>query len=387
MVKFLCIGALSLLLAASVAAACPLPQRSGDEKAATALADESRTPQAATGGGLSLRLARIAQGLTAPVFLTFAPGDKGRLYVVEQKGRVRVIANGRVQSKPFLDIQSLVTFGGERGLLSIAFHPNYKQNRRFFIDYVNPDGDTVVAEYRTRTRGRAPVRVRQLLDVDQPYTNHKGGQLQFGPDGFLYVGMGDGGGGGDPENRAQNLSSRLGKLLRIDVNRRGANWEIVGYGLRNPWRFSFDRANGNLYMADVGEGEWEEIDFTPRNSPGLENYGWDVYEGTHRYEDKSPSGNGKLVFPIHEYNHEEGRCSVTGGYVYRGSNIPAAKGRYFFGDFCAGTIWSLVVSGDRATDVRQHSLHVDSLSSFGQGRFGELYALSLDGDVYRIVGG
>jgi glucose/arabinose dehydrogenase len=199
--------------------------------------------------------------------------------------------------------------------------------------------------------------------------------------------MGDGGGGGDPENRAQNLSSRLGKLLRIDVNRRGANWEIVGYGLRNPWRFSFDRANGNLYMADVGEGEWEEIDFTPRNSPGLENYGWDVYEGTHRYEDKSPSGNGKLVFPIHEYNHEEGRCSVTGGYVYRGSNIPAAKGRYFFGDFCAGTIWSLVVSGDRATDVRQHSLHVDSLSSFGEGRFGELYALSLEGDVYRIVGG
>jgi glucose/arabinose dehydrogenase len=244
-----------------------------------------------------------------------------------------------------------------------------------------------VAEYRTRTRGRAPLRVRQLLLVDQPYTNHKGGQLQFGPDGFLYVGMGDGGSGGDPENRAQNLSTRLGKLLRIDVDKKGADWEIVGYGLRNPWRYTFDRANGNLYIADVGQGEWEEIDFTPRNSPGLENYGWDVYEGTHRFEDKSPSGNGELVFPVHEYNHDGGRCSVTGGYVYRGSNIPAAVGRYFFGDFCSGDVWSLVVSGGKATDIRQHTIRVDSLSSFGQGRFGELYAVSLGGEIYRITAG
>jgi glucose/arabinose dehydrogenase len=386
MVKFLCVGVLSLLLVGSVAGACPLPQRSGDAKAAAAAAGESRAPEAAAGGGLNLRLVRIAQGLTAPVYITYAPGERGRLYVVEQSGRVKLIANGRVQPKPFLDISRLVKFGGERGLLSIAFHPNYKQNRRFFIDYVNLDGDTVVAEYRTRTKGRAPLRVRQLLLVDQPYTNHKGGQLQFGPDGLLYVGMGDGGSAGDPQNRAQNLSTRLGKLLRIDVDTKGADWEIVGYGLRNPWRYTFDRANGNLYIADVGQGEWEEIDFTPRNSPGLENYGWDVYEGTHPYEDKSPSGNGELVFPIHEYSHEEG-CSVTGGYVYRGSNIPAAVGRYFFGDFCSGNIWSLVVSGGKATDIRQHTINVDSLSSFGQGRFGELYAVSLGGEIFRITAG
>ena len=170
------------------------------------------------------------------------------------------------------------------------------------------------------------------------------------------------------------------------MDKKGADWEIVGYGLRNPWRFTFDRANGNLYIADVGQGEWEEIDFTPRNSPGLENYGWDVYEGTHPFEDKSPSGNGELVFPIHEYSHEEG-CSVTGGYVYRGSQIPAAVGRYFFGDFCSGNIWSLVVSGGKATDIRQHTINVDSLSSFGQGRFGELYAVSLGGEIFRITAG
>jgi glucose/arabinose dehydrogenase len=228
--------------------------------------------------------------------------------------------------------------------------------------------------------------VRQVLFVEQPFSNHNGGQLQFGPEGDLYVGMGDGGGGGDPRAYAQNLSSRLGKLLRRDIDRTGSSWEIVGYGLRNPWRFSFDRGTDNLYIADVGQGEWEEIDFTPRNSPGLENYGWDVFEGTHEFEDKQPSGNGKLVFPIYEYSHGQG-CSVTGGYVYRGKAIPSAQGRYFFGDFCLGTIWSLVVVNGEATDVRTHSINVDSLSSFGEGRNGELYAVSLGGAVYRIAPG
>jgi glucose/arabinose dehydrogenase len=342
-------------------------------------------PDTVTGGGLNLRLVRIAQNLTSPVYLTFAPGER-RLYIVEQIGRIRVFANGRLQAKAFLNIQNLVGFSGERGLLSMAFHPDYKQNRLFYVNYTNTNGDTVVAEYRKRTNGRSPLRVRQILFVEQPFSNHNGGQLQFGPDGDLYVGMGDGGSRGDPQAYAQNLSSRLGKLLRRDVDTKGSEWEIVGYGLRNPWRFSFDRETGHLYIADVGQGDWEEIDFTPRNSPGLENYGWDVWEGSHRFEDKQPSGNGELVFPIHEYNHDFG-CSVTGGYVYRGKAIPSAEGRYFFGDYCVGTIWSLVVVNGRATDIRTHSIDVDSLSSFGEGRNGELYALSLGGAVYRIAPG
>jgi glucose/arabinose dehydrogenase len=303
--------------------------------------------------------------------------------VVEQGGRIRVIANGRIQRKAFLDIRNLTDASGEQGLLSMAFHPNYAKNRLFYVDYTNLDGDTVVAEYRWRASG-APVRVRQILFVNQPYPNHNGGQLQFGPDGFLYVGMGDGGSGGDPQNRAQNLSTRLGKLLRIDVNDRQDDWEIVGYGLRNPWRFAFDRATGDLYIADVGQGDWEEIDVTPPSSPGLENYGWDVYEGTHVYEDKDPSGNGQLAFPVYEYSHSEG-CSVTGGYVYRGSKIPAAKGRYFFGDYCSGTIWSFALKDGKATDVRTHSLHVDVITSFGEGRAGELYVVSHEGDIFRIA--
>jgi glucose/arabinose dehydrogenase len=382
MLRFVRTGVLAALLAAVAAGqALGIASPPGGQAPAPARAAAGTV----AGGQLSLRLVRIAQGLESPVYLTFAPGER-RLYVVEQPGRVRVIANGRLQAKPFLNIENLVGFGGERGLLSIAFHPDYGENRLFYVNYTNNNGDTVVAEYRTRTAGRSPRRVRQVLFVEQPFSNHNGGQLQFGPEGDLYVGMGDGGGAGDPRDDAQDLSSRLGKLLRRDVDQKGSDWEMVGYGLRNPWRYSFDRGTGDLYLADVGQGDWEEIDFTRRNSPGLENYGWDVFEGTHEFEDKQPSGNGELVFPIYEYSHDQG-CSVTGGYVYHGKAIPAAEGRYFFGDFCFGTIWSLVVVNGQATDIRTHSINVDSLSSFGEGRAGELYALSLGGDVFRIAPG
>jgi glucose/arabinose dehydrogenase len=257
----------------------------------------------------------------------------------------------------------------------MAFHPKYRTNHRFYVNYTDVNGDTRVIEYRSRG-ALAPRRVRQILFVKQPYANHNGGQLQFGPDGWLYVGMGDGGSAGDPQNHAQNLSSRLGKLLRIDVSSRRPVVQIAGYGLRNPWRFSFDTA-GNLYIGDVGQDSWEEIDYTPRSSLQLENYGWNVYEGRHTYEHKSPNSAGHLVMPVSEYSHSLG-CSVTGGYVWHG--------RYYYGDYCSGRVWSLRIVGGRAKGIRQEAINVPSLSSWGLDGQGTLYAVSLNGKIYRITG-
>jgi glucose/arabinose dehydrogenase len=343
----------------------------------------SSTGPAASLAPPTLKLQQVVS-LTAPVHVAAPRSEPNRLYVVEQDGRISVVQSGRART--FLDINRLVRSGGEQGLLSVAFHPNYRRNRRFYVNYTDTNGNTRVVEYRSNGARGLPGTARQLLFVRQPYANHNGGQLAFGPDGYLYVGMGDGGSGGDPENRAQNLNDRLGKLLRLNVNRRGARWEIVGYGLRNPWRFSFDRATGDLYIGDVGQNAWEEIDFTPRNSPGLENYGWDVYEGNAVYEQKQPNPAGRLVPPIHVYRNGGGECSVTGGFVYRGRAIPSLRGRYIFGDFCSGRIWTLRVTGGRATGVRQEAIRVASLSSFGEDARGELYATSLQGGVYRIRG-
>jgi glucose/arabinose dehydrogenase len=323
--------------------------------------------------------------VVSPVHVSAPRSQPGRLYVVEQAGRILLAVNGRLRA-PLLDIRPLVQSGGEQGLLSVAFHPAYAKNRRFYVDYTDKNGDTRVVEYRANRAGTAalPRTARQLLFVKQPYANHNGGQLAFGPDGRLYVGMGDGGSGGDPENRAQNLRDLLGKLLAIDPLRKGARWQIVGYGLRNPWRFSFDRANGDLYIADVGQGAWEEIDYLPRRSPGLENFGWDVFEGRARFEDKAPNAAGRLVGPIEVYGHDQG-CSVTGGFVYRGSRVSAARGRYFYGDYCSGNVWSLRVQGGRSTDVQREAFRIPNLSSFGEDARGELYATSLSGQVWRLV--
>ena len=332
---------------------------------------------------LRIRLEVVVNGLDAPVGMASTPSEPDRLYIVEQPGSVRIVENGELLPGPFLDIRSKVKSGGEQGLLSLAFDPDYESNRLFYVDYTDTNGDTRVVEYEAG--GAAPVERRELLFVDQPYANHNGGQLAFGPDGRLYVGMGDGGSGGDPENRAQNLDERLGKLLSIDPHGSGT-WRIEGYGLRNPWRFSFDRETGDLWIGDVGQGAWEEIDHTPRESPGLENYGWDVYEGTHVYEDKDPNPEGHLVMPAYQYSHDEG-CSVTGGFVYRGDDIPAARGRYFFADYCSGRMWSLLLRGGEAADVRRDAIPVSSLSSFGEDARGELYALSLDGELVKLVPG
>jgi glucose/arabinose dehydrogenase len=370
-----------LLPFALLAVACSSGEPSATEGRTTA--PPSVPSETSTGEfALRLKLTRVATGLDAPVDLASTPSEPDRLYIVEQPGRIRVIENGRLSPQPFLDITSAVRSGGEQGLLSVAFHPDYADNRLFYVDYTDLDGDTRVIEFEA-LEGEAPARKRELLFVEQPYANHNGGQLAFGPDGRLYVGMGDGGSGGDPENRAQNLGERLGKLLSLDVDQAGSEWRIEGYGLRNPWRFSFDRETGDLWIGDVGQGEWEEIDHTPRDTPGLENYGWDVFEGRHRYEDKEPNPRGQLVMPVAEYSHDHG-CSVTGGFVYRGERIPAAQGRYFYGDYCSGTVWSLASRDGKAADIRRHRVRVAGLSSFGEDVAGEVYLVSLEGNVFRL---
>ena len=334
-------------------------------------ADDEAAQPAATG----YRFVAVASGLDALVHLAQPRGETRRLYAVEQEGRIRILENGRIRGT-LLDIRSSVACCGEQGLLSVAFHPRFSRNGRYFVYYTAPSNRVV--EYRGR---RA---VRTLLNIADPYSNHNGGQLAFGPDGRLYAGTGDAGSGGDPENRAQNIDSPFGKLLAINVDRRGARWQKVALGLRNPWRFSFDRRTGDLYIGDVGQNAWEEVDFTPRRSPGLENYGWDVYEGRARHEDKQPS-QGRLVFPIAVYPLG-GHCAVAGGFVYRGSAVPAARGRYFYGDNCSGAVWSLRVSGGRARGIRRERFTIDGLTSFGEDAAGELYAVSLEGRVYKLVG-
>jgi glucose/arabinose dehydrogenase len=330
------------------------------------------TTPAAPGG---YQFSRIASGLDSPVHVTTPPGETRRLYVVEQQGRIRIVQNGRVTGT-LLDIRSQVACCGEQGLLSVAFHPRFARNGRYYVNYTAPANRVV--EYRGR---RA---LRTLLNIPDPYSNHNGGQNVFGPDGRLYVGTGDSGGGGDPDDNAQDLGSRFGKLLAINVDRRGARWQTVGYGLRNPWRFSFDRQTRDLYIGDVGQNAWEEVNFTPRRSPGVENYGWDVYEGRARFESKPRNPRGRLVFPVAVYPLSGGHCAVVGGFVYRGSAVAAARGRYFYGDNCSGTIWSLRIVRGRARDVRRESFNIPNVSSFGEDARGELYATSLGGNVYRL---
>ena len=312
--------------------------------------------------------------------VTAPRNEPGRLYIVGQGGVIRVVERGKLRRTPFLDISSRVTNSGEQGLLSVAFHPQYAKNRLFYVQYTDRNGNTQVVEYRSNATRALPPTARQLFFSRDPYPNHNGGQLAFGPNGRLYFTIGDGGAGGDPENRAQNTRSLFGKLLSVNVATKGVRIEAIG--LRNAWRFSFDRANGDLYIGDVGQGELEEIDYTPSASPGLENYGWDVYEGRSKFEDKSP-GPGKLVFPIAQYSHDDG-CSVTGGFVYRGSNR-ALRGRYIYGDYCSGNVWSLAVKNGKAEGVRREGFKIASLTSFGEDAAGELFATSHSGVVYRLT--
>jgi glucose/arabinose dehydrogenase len=334
---------------------------------------------------------QIASGLDSPVYVATAPGDSSTLYVVEQPGAIVTVRNGQVTGT-FLDMRDRVKSGGEQGLLSMAFDPAYARNHLFYVDYTDLNGDTHV----TQLTAGDPSSGRDLLFVKQPYPNHNGGQLEFDRAGYLYVGMGDGGTGpvdpspGDPQNHAQDLSSRLGKLLRIRPQKTGAIWQIVGFGLRNPWRFSFDRTTGDLWIGDVGAGYWEEIDYRARTTIGaLANYGWPRFEGDEIYPTYGPGKKllhkGALVKPVWVYSHQFG-CAVTGGYVYRGGEVPAARGRYFFGDFCSGTIWSFKVgrAGRASTITPLFDNSIPNLDSFGEDGRGELYAVSLDGGLYEL---
>ncbi|MEW6613754.1 MAG: PQQ-dependent sugar dehydrogenase, partial [Pseudomonadota bacterium] len=300
----------------------------------------------------------------------------------------------RLLPTPFLDITKQVRAGGEQGLLGLAFHPKYRQNGRYFINYTRaPDGATVVAEYRVSDEANvSATEERRLLVVPQPYPNHNGGMIEFGPDGFLYIALGDGGAGGDPGNRAQNRRELLGKLLRIDVDRGkpygipadnpfargGGRAEIFAYGLRNPWRFSFDRKTGQLWAADVGQDAWEEIDVIKRGG----NYGWRIMEGKHCFPPRRGCSQAGLQLPVAEYGHEKGRCSITGGYVYRGSRVPALTGIYLYADYCSGEIFGL-------RDGRQRVLLPTKLriTSFGQDEQGEVYVVGHEGTVHRLSGG
>lgn len=335
---------------------------------------------------IQLGLEEIVTGLSAPVYVASTPSEPGRIYIVEQPGTIRIFEDGILFESPLLDIRDRVLSGGEQGLLSVAFDPEYEANGRFYVNYTDGSGNTAVVEFQSNAEGTRTVDEagRLLLTVEQPFGNHNGGQLAFGPDGLLYIGMGDGGAGGDPDARSQNLDSLLGKLLRLNPDDPAGFPSVDAYGLRNPWRFSFDRATGDIYIGDVGQSAFEEIDVLANDRTGLANLGWDVFEGHELFEDKDPNPEGELVFPVYVYGHDQG-CSVTGGYVYRGADIPPIQGRYFFGDFCSGIIWSLRVEDGEARAVREESFQVPALSSFGEDAQGELYLVSLQGSVYRLT--
>ena len=338
----------------------------------------------ASARGDALHLVLVAR-FNAPVYATTAPGEPANLYVVEQTGYIRVLSGGTIRSTVFLDVHSQIVSGGEQGLLSVAFDPAYQKTHRFFVDYTDRNGDTRVVEYRSNGTRAIPSSAKQRLFVKDFAPNHNGGQLQFGPDGRLYWGNGDGGGAGDPGGNGQSLARPFAKIMRLDINARNPRWTLVAYGLRNPWRFSFDRKTGDLYIGDVGQDNWEEIDYLKRGTTTIANFGWNRFEGTHLYD-----GITKLLTrgvyhpPVAEYPHADG-CSVTGGYVYRGTKIPSAVGRYFYGDFCSGLVWSLKIVGGKATGARREPFTLGGLSSFAQGADGELYLMSVSsGGFFRL---
>jgi len=352
----------------------------------------------------SLTLEPIASDLGRPVDITHAGDSSGRLFIVLQGGQIVIHDDGGVLETPFLDINAKVSCCRERGLLGLAFHPDYATNGLFYVNYTDTSGDTVIARYAVSSDpNSADAGSEQvLLSVPQPQSNHNGGQLRFGPDGYLYIAMGDGGGAGDPGDRAQDLSTLLGKMLRIDVDG-GTPYaippdnppfvgvsdplpEIWAYGLRNPWRFSFDRLTGDLFIADVGQGDREEIDFQPAGSLGGENYGWRLMEGSECFNPSSGcNGDGSLVLPVIEYDHSGGDCSVTGGYRYGGDQLPPLAGLYLYADFCSGRIWTAEQAGAGWTSFEALDT-AEQFTTFGEDQAGELYVAQLTqgGAVYRI---
>ena len=368
----------------------------------------------------------IADEFEQPLYITDYPEDNNILLILEQNGIIKIVKNNKKIKMPFLDITDRVhqTWypADERGLLGLAFDPYFTTNKYFYINYVDQDGYTTISRFKVQNKLGNPNSEQILLKLKQPYMNHNGGFLEFGPDGYLYISIGDGGSTGDPENRAQNLSNLFGSIIRIDVNvdslytipqdnpfygQKNIKQEIWHYGLRNVWRFTFDKETGDLYMGDVGQGDWEEIDFQSyKNSGGL-NFGWNIMEGNHCYESKQQDCSYEnTILPIFEYPNDANYvktilgweqpdmhgCSVTGGYVYRGKNKPELYGRYFFGDYCTGKVWSLKNTDDRISIINHTNEILKSmnkkefyLSSFGEDKYGELYLIDYSGSVYSIT--
>lgn len=350
-----------------------------------------------------VELVQVATGLSTPVVITNAGDGSNRLFIVEKLGRIRIVENGTLLATPFLDIDSIVnSSSNEQGLLGLAFHPNYAVDGFFYVNYIDGGGDTVVSRFSVSAGDpnvADPASEFELLTADQPYSNHNGGQIEFGPDGFLYIALGDGGSGGDPGDRSQDLQELLGKLLRIDVDTPspplaysipadnpfvgvpGAAEEIWAYGLRNPWRFSFDRLTGDIFIGDVGQGDWEEIDYQPASSSGGENWGWRCYEGTHPYNLTGCGPIGNYDMPAIEYSSGNltNHCSVTGGYRYRGSLVPGLSGAYIFGDYCSGVVWIGVWDPTgQSWDIAELDLTPTpfNLTTFGEDEQGDVYLAS-----------
>jgi glucose/arabinose dehydrogenase len=391
MILVMLLGAQTALAGDPVAARAAAP-------AATPAANVE--PTAFVPANIRLTFARVARGLSKPVYITHSGDNNGRLFVVEQTGRIRVIRKGVLQSQPFLDLRSKISTGGERGLLGLAFHPDYSWNRKFYVNYTDRNGNTVIEQYLRSTTNASVAEPtgKLVIRIGQPYANHNGGMLAFGPDRYLYVGMGDGGGTGDPGNRAQDLNSLLGKMLRINVDTRlaytvpptnpyvgRAGHDLIwSSGLRNPWRFSFDRQTGDLWIGDVGQKRYEEIDRSQAPNAGRgANYGWRQREGNHCYNPPTGCNTTGKTMPIAVYGHSQG-CSVTGGYVYRGTAYPDLSGVYLFGDYCSGRVWGLDAAGPNAQTPVQLYDTAANITSFGEDQAGNLYLVDHAGDIWLI---
>jgi glucose/arabinose dehydrogenase len=400
--------AIAIAVVMLVAAACSgdlptsTPTRSTPTETPTSNTPASPSPDPSPSGPANLAAVRIrlvqVASVEQPVALAVRPGDPA-LYVAEKTGRVVAIREGRVAGAPVVDLTGRVSLGTEQGLLGLAFSPD---GRFLYVNYTDVNGHTHVTEFGMSGGTAARASERDVLVVEQPFVNHNGGNLAFGPDGHLYIGLGDGGSGGDPNGNGQSLSALLGKMLRIIprptgglpygippdnpfADRQGARPEIWALGLRNPWRYSFDRATGDLWIGDVGQNSWEEISVERAGSDGGANFGWNILEGSHAFAgDEVP---GRAIGPVFEYPHAEGGCTVIGGYVYRGRAIPALRGAYVFGDLCIGELEAIRMRNGRVTGHRVLGPVVENLSSFGEDGSGELYALSLSGGVYRLAPG